>query len=212
MIAAVVPVKALDTAKSRLLPGMDREQIAELSIAMMCDILEELQRVPALSRVAVVTPDATVARAAEASGAEVLLYREVGLNPSIESATAEVAPEADDAGLVILGDVATATAADITILLEALEGPGVALAPSSDGGTTALLRSPRSIIPARFDPDSAARHREAAARSAIPYRELPLPSLSIDIDVAEDIEEALQMSSLGKRTRAVLEEFEARPR
>jgi len=207
MIAAIVPVKALDVAKSRLLPGMEREMVARLSIAMMRDILGELQRVPSLSRIAVVTPDTAVARAAETSGAEALLYKESGLNPSIESAAAESAPGADDAALVVLGDVATATAADISMLLEALQGPGVALTPSSDGGTTALLRSPRGIIPARFGPDSAARHREAAKRSAVPYHELQLRSLSLDIDIAEDIDEALQMPSLGKHTRAVLEEL-----
>ena len=209
MIAAVIPVKALHTAKSRLLPGMDRETVARLSIAMMCDIVGVLQRVPALSRVAVVTPDAAVARAAETSGADALLRRDAGLNPSVESAAGEIAPGAEDGVLVILGDVATAAAAEIAVLLRALEGRGVALAPSSDGGTSALLRVPRDVIPARFGPDSAARHRESAARAAVPCHELPLPSLSIDIDVGEDIEAALQMSSLGKHTRAVLEELGA---
>ena len=82
MIAALVPVKALAGAKSRLAPG-DRDAIERLSLAMMGDVIEALLGVPALDRVAVVTPDPTVAREASALGAQALLreerYDRVGL-------------------------------------------------------------------------------------------------------------------------------------
>jgi 2-phospho-L-lactate guanylyltransferase (CobY/MobA/RfbA family) len=79
------------------------------------------------------------------------------------------------------------------------------LAPSSDGGTSALLRAPHDVIPSRFGPDSAKRHREAAADRGVPYRELPLASLALDLDLPEDVEQFLSRApARGRATRAVL--------
>jgi 2-phospho-L-lactate guanylyltransferase len=207
MIAALVPVKALVASKSRLLPHLERAAVARLSVAMMSDVVAALRRVPGLARTAVVTPDAEVARAAVAAGAEALLRPDPGLNAAIEGAGAELAPTADDGLLVVLGDVAALTPEDLRLLLDAVEAPGVALAPSSDGGTSALLRVPRDVIPARFGPDSAKRHREEAERAAVACRYLPLPSLAVDVDSARDIEEILYSGTLGAHTRAVLDEL-----
>lgn len=203
MIAAVVPVKALAASKSRLAGG-DRSRIEQLSLAMMGDVLEALLGVSRLARVVVVTPDHAVARAAESVGAEALLREDPGLNPAIEAAAAEVAPGPEDGVLVVLGDVAAASSADLSHLVGAVETPGVALAPSRDGGTSALLRVPRDVIPACFGADSARRHREAAAEAGVPCRELPLASLAIDVDVAADVRAILTCETLGKRTRAAL--------
>ena len=52
MIGAVVPVKTLSSAKSRLLPWLGRAALERLSIAMLSDVLETLQRVRALDRIA----------------------------------------------------------------------------------------------------------------------------------------------------------------
>jgi 2-phospho-L-lactate guanylyltransferase len=159
-----------------------------------------------------VTPDAAVARAAEAAGAEALLRSDPGLNASVEAASAEVATRPEDGVLVVLGDVAAAAPADLAALLEAVGTRGVALAPSSDGGTAALLRVPFDVIPARFGPESASRHREAAERAHVPCRELRLPSLSIDVDTGEDVDEILRIGTLGRRTREALGALGVAPR
>jgi 2-phospho-L-lactate guanylyltransferase len=208
VIAAVVPVKALDASKSRL-AGRDREWARDLSLAMMGDVIEALRQVAALARVAVVTPDPQVARAAEQAGAEALLRDAPGLNASIELAAAELAREPGAGVLVVLGDVAALAADEVARLLEAGAAGGVALAPSRDGGTSALLRIPRDVIPARFGPDSAKRHREEALRAGVRYVELALPSLAIDVDVSEDAVEILRCETLGRRTRAALAGFAA---
>ena len=209
MTFALVPVKALSASKTRLVAHLDRPRVERLSSAMMGDVLEALQGVSALREIAVVTPDAEVARAAERDGARVLVRDDPGLNASIEAACNEISPSADSAALVVLGDVAAAASQELAQLLDALAGPGVALAPSSDGGTSALLRAPFDAIPARFGRDSAKRHREESERARLPYRELALPSLALDIDVAEDLARAARAPSLGPRTRALLDEFGA---
>jgi 2-phospho-L-lactate guanylyltransferase len=209
VIAALVPVKALSASKSRLAARAGRADVRELSLAMMGDVLEALLAVRGLSGVAVVTPDREVAAAARAAGAAALLRDDGGLNPSIEAASAELAPAPGDGVLVVLGDVAALAARDVELLLEAGAAGGVALAPSRDGGTSALLRIPRDAIPARFGEGSAKRHREEAQRAGVRYCELALPSLEIDVDVAEDAEAILRCPTLGKRTRAALAGFAA---
>jgi 2-phospho-L-lactate guanylyltransferase len=214
VIPAVVPVKALAASKSRLLPHLGREASMRLSLAMLGDVLEALLRVPGLAPVAVVTPDAEVAKAARAEGGQVLLRPHPGLNPAIDGAAAELATDPAEGVLVVLGDVAGAQPEDIELLLGALGGPavhGVALAPSSDGGTSALLRVPADVIPARFGPASARAHCELAARAGVPCREMPLPSLALDIDEREDLDAFLRGGSGGTRTRALLDEIAWKP-
>lgn len=204
MIGAIVPVKALGDSKTRLAPGA-RDAIERLSLAMMGDVLDALLAVPTIARVGVITPDASVAAAASRCGAEALLRDDPGLNAAIEAGARTLAPADGDAALVVLGDVAAASPDDLATLVATLEGPGVALAPSRDGGTSALLRSPRSVIPARFGPDSAKRHREEAERAGVVYVERVLPSLAIDVDVTDDARAILENPTLGARTREALE-------
>ncbi len=204
MFAAVVPVKALASSKSRLAPE-DRGAIERLSLAMMGDVLEALLRVDALDRVGVITPDPTVATAARDLGAEAILRDDPGLNAAIEAGGRMLTRAADDAVLVVLGDVAAASADDLATLLALADDPGVALAPSADGGTSALVRRPQSIIPPCFGPDSAKRHREAAERAGAAYVERALPSLAIDLDVLADAKALLEVPTLGARTRKAIE-------
>jgi len=207
MTAAVVPVKALAASKSRLFPERPRRDVEQLSLAMMSDVIACLRAVAGVTRVCVVTPDAAVSERAEAEGAFVLLRPDPGLNPAIEAASAAVAGPGDGV-LVVLGDVAAADPAEITRLLAEAPARGVALAPSRDGGTSALLRRPADVIRACFGRDSAKRHREAAAAAGAPLLELALPSLAIDVDLGEDARAIQSLETLGPRTRALLAAWE----
>ena len=207
MIGALVPVKSLSSVKSRLLPRLGRPSLERLAIAMLGDVLETLQRVRGLDRIAVATPDPRLAEVARDAGVEVLSASVAGLNPAVEDACALLAPTPDDAALVLLGDVAGAQAEDIEVLLEARPLRGVVLAPSNDGGTSALLRSPRNIISAAFGPDSARAHRNLAAVAGVAFESIALPSLAIDIDEQKDIEEFANTATAESRTRALLREL-----
>jgi len=178
MTAAVVPVKTLAASKTRLFPDLEHAAVERLTLAMMTDVVAALQRVRALTRIAVVTPDTAVARAAEAAGVEALLRPDPGLNAAVERAAAELCGAQGDGLLVVLGDVAAVAPADLETLIGAAGTPGVALAPSRDGGTSALLRTP--------------------------CRQIALPSLAIDIDVADDAAEILRTATLGPHTREAL--------
>lgn len=208
MNAALVPVKRLAAGKTRLARALDRDALEGLMRAMLEDVVSALRAVPAVDAVFVVTPDADVARAAEACGAEALVRQDPGLNPSLDAAAAELEARGATTLLVVLGDVAGARPEEVARLYEALAaqgGRGAVMAPASDGGTAALLRAPASAIPSRFGPESAGAHREAAARAGVPLAELALPSLALDLDRPEDLD-ALAGSDAAHapRTRALL--------
>ena len=209
MNAALVPVKPLAAGKSRLAGQLPREALERLALAMLGDLVEALRGVPALDCVAVVTPDPRVAREAEALGAEALLRDDPGLNAALDGAARALAERGLDALLVVLGDVPAARPEELASLFEtlhALGDRGVVLAPSRDGGTSALLRAPFDAVPNRFGPESAAAHRALARAAGIPYRELALPSLAVDLDRPEDAR-AIAAGPGAPRTRALLAEL-----
>jgi len=207
VIGALVPVKLLAATKSRMLPALDRPAVEWLAIAMLGDLLEALQQVRALDRVAVATPDPRLAEVARKFDAEWISDTVKGLNPAVEAGCAQIAPTPDDRALVVLGDVAGAQPADIEALLEAGTRSAVVLAPSNDGGTAALLRTPRNAIPAAFGPDSARAHRDLAMSARVSFEQLALPSLAIDIDERADLEAFARATSGGRRTRALLRDL-----
>jgi len=205
MSFAVVPIKHLSKGKTRLASRLEREALELLCLAMLRDILAALQKTPSLDRVAVVTPDPSVAQATRAAGAIALLRDDPGLNESIDAAIAEVGG-ADESALVVLGDVAGVLPEEVERLFETIAhgGPAAALAPSRDGGTAALLRKPAGAIPSRFGPQSAEAHRAAAAERGVPFHEVALASLDIDLDRPEDIDDFLARPGGGAETRRTL--------
>ena len=211
MNVALVPVKRLGAGKSRLAAALGRETAERLTRALLADVVAALTEVERIGRVVVVTPDADVAEAARAAGAGAFVRDDPGLNESLDGAAAELAREGAESLLVVLGDVAGALPAEIDALYDALAGlggRGVVLAPSTDGGTSALLRAPHDVVPSRFGKESAAAHREAARAAGVRLAELPLPSLAVDLDTVEDAEALLASPGDGApRTRAVLREL-----
>jgi 2-phospho-L-lactate guanylyltransferase len=215
MTIALIPVKRLEESKSRLLPQLPDARRQALTLAMLEDLIESLSRTPGIDRIAVTTPDPLVAKRAREAGAEILMRAEPGLNAALEDgrerlrAEGPKGSETKDGFLIVLGDVAGALPEDFSKLLAAAarsEGPGVWLAPSSDGGTSALLQRPASVIPCCFGRDSAKRHREAACTANIPFSEIELDSLTIDLDHPEDLRAFLKTKGGGRRTRALLED------
>ena len=210
MSLAIIPVKHLSMGKTRLSSRLGRSDLEHLCLAMLRDIVQALQEPPSVDRTAVVTPDESVAECARAAGAIVLLRADPGLNESIGAATREFAA-AGESSLVILGDVAGALPEELECLYQQqdqqLDPPAtsgqVVLAPSRDGGTAALLRTPADVIPSCFGPQSCRAHREQAKQRGIPYRELSLPSLWIDLDRPEDVDDFMAQTGGGKQTRDI---------
>jgi 2-phospho-L-lactate guanylyltransferase len=179
-VLAIVPVKGLEGAKSRLAPLLRAEERGALVKRMLADVLSACETSEAIQRTLVVTPEPTVAPA----GAEVLVDRGEGHAAAIALALADT--RAREGVLVVMADCALATP-DALDRLAAAARP-VALAPALDGGLNALaLRDPRAFEPV-FGKPGAAELTAAGARAAgLEPAVLDEPALALDVDGPEDL-------------------------
>jgi 2-phospho-L-lactate guanylyltransferase len=203
-VAVVVAVGPLDRGKSRLGPTLDADGRRRLVLAMLEDVLNAVVEAHKGPRY-VVTPDAEVEPVARWLGAEIVEDAGNGTNAAIETALADPRVAASAAVLVVQGDLPQLTAEDVRACLDALdEADRIAvLVPNDDGGTSALgLRPPSAMAPA-FGPASGDGHRASALAAGVALRELPIDSLSADVDTADDLERV--RATVGLATATVLE-------
>ena len=189
MIAALVPVKRLAQAKSRLRPVLSDGQRREFVLAMLEDVLRLTLAQPAIATTAVVSADDDVLDFAHRLGAQPIREpRSVrGLNAALAFAADVLARQGATGLLVLPADVPLATREDIEAILAAWQEAPVVLCPSHSGGTSALALQPPQAIPFRFGPRSFAAHRRAAAERGLPVAVLSRPGLALDADRPEDL-------------------------
>ncbi len=188
----MVPVRALEGAKSRLGAVLDAEERRELVELLLRRTIEAARAAAGVDLVAVVSPDPDTLAAAAQSGAEPVVQRSSGLNSGLVEARAALAGRADRL-LVLPGDVPGITAPDVEALLAAADaaaaagGPVVALAPDRHGrGTNALLLDPPDVIEPAFGGDSRHAHAGLAKAAGAAFVELP-GLLELDVDTPDDL-------------------------
>jgi 2-phospho-L-lactate guanylyltransferase len=188
---AIVPVKPLRRAKSRLAGVLNEEERAALSQEMLLHTLRVLGDVKPIERVLVVSRDSHALALARAQGARTITEQgSPHLNEALVRATMLAKAYGVSAILILPADLPLMTGEDIErIIARAIDPPVVVIAPDRRRrGTNALLTAPAGIIEYDFGPDSfeshQARGREAGARLEI----CELPSVELDLDLPEDLE------------------------
>ncbi len=193
-IVAIVPVRSLSGAKSRLGERLDAEERADLILALLRRTVREALGAARLAGVVVVSMDEELLREARAVGAASLLQEIEGLNQGLDEARAGLSAEAT-AVLVLPVDLPGISASALDELAEAAdrarrdqpERPVVILAPDHHGsGTNALLVAPPDAIPFLFGEGSRAAHAAAARAAGAAYVEVEGP-LGFDLDTPEDL-------------------------
>lgn len=198
---AVVPVKRLERAKTRLEPLLAAAARADLALALALDTVDALLRTPAVARVVVVTDDARAAAGAAGLGAAVTPDTpDAGLNPALVHG-AQVARAADPGCgvLALSADLGALRPRDLAGLLH--DAPGQRRGWVRDlvgDGTTVLLAPPGQALEPSFGPGSAAAHAGSGAVELA-----AAPSLRVDVDTAADLGHAAALG-LGRRARTVL--------
>jgi 2-phospho-L-lactate guanylyltransferase len=190
---ALVPIRGLETAKTRLGEGLDAEERLELVTELLTRTLVATRDAARIAGTVVVTMDPAAAGLARDHMAVGLVELAPGLNEAIEAARS-VALGRDATAIVVLpADLPAITPLAVDGLVEAaaLAGRGgvgvVAIVPDRHGsGTNALLVSPAALVDPAFGPDSLARHRAAAAAVGATVVELDGP-LSLDLDTTADL-------------------------
>lgn len=187
---ALVPVKSLSLAKSRLAPYLSLEQREVLVLDMLEHGLHVLHSCSSIEQVAVVSADAQVLQYAREWGARPMREERAGHNPALTAAAQRLRAEGATALLTISADLPLLTTYDIESIIELSRRFEVTLAPSREGtGTSALLVRPPLALPYRFGPNSRERHLRAAAQRGLSATLYESFDMAFDIDTIDDIRE-----------------------
>jgi 2-phospho-L-lactate/phosphoenolpyruvate guanylyltransferase len=187
---ALVPVKSLVTAKSRLVPDLPPNRREMLVLDMLYHVLRVLQDSKLFERVSVVSPDARVLEKVRAWGAWALIEERPGHNPALYAAALRERAEGATALLTISADLPLLATQEIRNLLEQSRQYEVVLAASRDGaGTNAILVRPPLAVPYLFGPDSLQRYLEAARQRHLSHTIYGSTGLAFDIDTIVDLRE-----------------------
>jgi 2-phospho-L-lactate guanylyltransferase len=190
-IWAIVPVKSLNRAKSRLssvLTGPERKQLA---LRMLRYNLETVSGSGLLSGVLVISRDSDVLHTVQSID-DVIALQEIGvphLNNALEQARNLLMDWGVDAVLVLPADIPFIASDDLRAMLEMGRQPGtVVIAPDRHGqGTNAILLHPLEIIDFSFGAGSYQRHQMAARANGAQVFIYQSEGLALDIDTPEDM-------------------------
>jgi 2-phospho-L-lactate guanylyltransferase len=187
---AIVPVRTLEGAKSRLGEVLDPEERRDLAVALLERTVRAAAGATTLAGVVAVSPDPEALEIAAAAGARPILQRTSGLNAAVAEARAEARRLGATEVLVLPTDLPRISSAAVDELVaEARRTPGplVLLVPDRHGrGTNALFLRPPEVIEVAFGGDSRLAHSARAAAAGVPYRELDGP-LTMDLDTPDDL-------------------------
>jgi 2-phospho-L-lactate guanylyltransferase len=198
---ALIPVKALGEAKSRLADHLTKGERAALVLNMLRHVIEVLQESKLFEHISVVSADMSVLEQAQLWGARSLIEKEQGHNPALHTAALEEIATGAQALLTISADLPFLQANDIRKMVEQAEQHDVVLAPSSEGtGTNALLVHPPLAIPYVFGPGSLQRYLAEARERHLRTTCYTSTGLTLDIDTIEDLD-LLCESTMGNTFR-----------
>jgi 2-phospho-L-lactate/phosphoenolpyruvate guanylyltransferase len=200
----VVPVKALNRAKSRLV-GVTGDPIthAALAQAFALDTVSAALCAEGVRRVLAVTSDPVIEAEMAALGVESVSEPETaGLNAAVRRG-AEALRDRDRDRAVVIGalqaDLPSLRPAELAAAIASADGRR-AFCPDRQGtGTTLLLGAAGAEIDPRFGVGSAGAHAASGAAALIGT----WPSLRCDVDTAEDLRFATTLG-LGFRTAGVM--------
>ncbi|MFF7941290.1 2-phospho-L-lactate guanylyltransferase [Nocardia gamkensis] len=208
-VHAVIAVKSLDQAKSRLADRLRPEHRARLVLAMLADTVTATAAVGEVVSVTVVTPDPEVADLARALGADV--HPEPrgphagGLNTALAATAAALRGAHGPIDLLALqADLPALRPEELSDMLAAAPRGLRSIVVDHEGSGTAALvvRDPVAALDPRFGPGSARSHIEAGAVDLTG----DWPGLRLDVDTAADLDRAVALGA-GNATRAVLHDI-----
>lgn len=175
-MVAVIPLKALERAKSRLGEVLDADARHDLALTMLARTVEACRQ--AGLDPCVVSPDPAVHASAALLGARSL---DDGGADLTEAVTLALAHHADAAVVVVVAaDLPEITSEALVELLEAARP--LALVAAADGTTNAVAARPPATFTPSYGPGSAARHGGVHVRIA---------ALERDLDTTADLQRVL---------------------
>lgn len=189
---ALVPLRGLADAKTRLAAELDAEERLELVVTMARQTLAATRDAPGIRGTVLVTADPAAAELAARFGARTIVQRLPGLNAALREARAVAVDAGATAILVLPIDLPAISAGAVEALLayaatRVTGRPFVVAVPDRHGrGTNALLVSPPETIDPAFGEASFVAHRAGAAAVGAQFIRSDGP-LTLDLDTGADL-------------------------
>lgn len=187
-VFAMVPVKKLDKAKSRLSSLLTKNERRHLCLRMLGDVLRAIGLTRGLHQTVVVSTDPRVLQTAKNLNKLAFMESKPGLNQAVSEAIGWCIQKGADSVLILPADIPLVTPMDIGDILSLGERAAVVLSPSRNGeGTNALLLTPPNVIPPCYGPDSFQKHIKEALKRGIKIQTLKSMRIALDIDTIQDL-------------------------
>ena len=197
---AIIPVRGLERAKSRLGGPLDAEERFDLVSRLLRRAVAAAVGSSRMAGAIVVSGDPAALELARSSGAVPVTDLDHGLNPALGLGRDEAIRRGADAVVVLPADLPWLDRATLDAVLgsaeaawaqartEASDQPAyVALVPDRHGtGTNVLVLAPPDALEFAFGADSRAEHAARARSAGAVYVELGGP-LDVDLDTADDL-------------------------
>ena len=195
-VFAVIPVKTLLRSKTRLSEILNPQERQTLTLTMLEDVLEAVQRSYMIQKVVVVSSDYKVREFASNFGAKFLPEKTQGLNQAVEQAIGWCVENDAKSVLVLPADIPLITSSNVDHIINlGSEQTSIVISPSKNGGTNALLQKPPNLIPLHFGPQSFSRHLAEASNKGVIPRIYRSQNVAIDIDSPQDLENLLKIET-----------------
>jgi 2-phospho-L-lactate/phosphoenolpyruvate guanylyltransferase len=202
---AVIPVKPLKRAKSRLADVLSKEQRAEFAEMMYRQVLQVVMSADCLNGVIVISRDTEALAIARDFGAKTIQESSKSdLNPALRRATEMVKLWRADAILVLPADLPFVSLADVDQLVtmgRSMKEPSIVIATDdAQDGTNAMLVRPPSLFDYNYGDGSFAKHIASAREIGASVQVYESETIKLDIDVPADLDRYNQMVDSGLYT------------
>jgi len=200
VIFAIVPIKAFDSAKTRLRGRLEEPQRAALARASAVLVLRAVAGCATIDRRIAVVEDEETARLARNTHFDALVRPDLlSQSAAVEAGFEYARRQGAETLMTVSADVPLTRPEDLDALLKP-PGPVLVMVSNLQGeGTNALRLSPAQPLRLHFGPGSLEQHQREARLLGLPVQVIDNPRLRIDVDTAEDLDALEKSGPEGRR-------------
>ena len=197
-IAAVIPMKSLHSAKSRLSNILTAQQRKNLAMYLLNATIKELKKSNFISEIVIVSSDEAVKNYSSLNNLTFVKDSDQGVNKAVILADKYCIDNGINANIVIPQDLPFISAKEIDEIctISNKYHKCIIICPSKRfDGTNILFRKPPGVIKTHYDDNSYMNHLKEAFKFKIPIESLDIVKLRFDLDTKEDLLELFPLQN-----------------
>jgi 2-phospho-L-lactate/phosphoenolpyruvate guanylyltransferase len=197
-IAAVIPMKSLHSAKSRLSNILTAQQRKNLAMYLLDATIKELKKSNFITEIIIVSNDKALKQYTCINNLKYIKDSDEGVNQAVILADKYCIDNGIDANIVIPQDLPFISAKEIDEIctISNKYHKCIIICPSKRfDGTNVLFRKPPDVIKTHYDNNSYLNHLKEAYKFKIPIESLDILKLRFDLDTKEDLLELFPLEN-----------------